>query len=123
MSEEEKKDLLLVVENGTGRQIIGEEMEWNDKTITLKNPLLILERVMQPQQQQQQTSGQQIILNISPIMHTFAIDTWEFKWSGVHKITDQKLKDTYGDFLTQIRASRSNISLSRSMPTPQLVQS
>lgn len=110
-----EKELLLIVEAGTGRQLIGERVDLDDKTVTLGNPLLILERVLPPQQGQRDDQ-QQIILNISPIMHTFVIDKWKFKWSGYHEVNDEKLKSTYEEFTAKVRASRSGIELSPAMP-------
>lgn len=115
MSEEQKEAvLLLVVEEGTGRQFVGELISKDEKVVSLRNPLLILERVLPAQQMQEQ---QQIILNISPLMHTFFIDTWTFKWSGYHEVKDEKLKSSYEKFNTQIRAARSNLSVA-SGPLP-----
>jgi hypothetical protein len=114
MSEEQKElDLYLAVEDGTGRQFIGQFVEKNDRTIKLRDPLLIVERVMPAQQMQEQ---QQIMLNISPLMHTFVINEWTFKWSGFHEVQDEKLKSTYEKFLTQMRAARSGLSVASAMP-------
>lgn len=107
MSEEQKDlELYLVVEDGTGRQLLGEFMSEKDGIIELKDPLLIVERVMQAQGNQQQ-----IMLNVSPIMHSFTITSWKFRWSGYHIVTDEKLKSTYEKFNTQIRAARSGLSV------------
>jgi len=117
MKKQESASLYLVVEEGTGRQFVGKLLEKNDRTCKLRDPLLIVERVMaQPNSQQQQ-----IAINISPIMHTFNIDTWEFKWSGFHEVTDERLISSYEKFGTQIRAARSGLSVAQQLPTTRVV--
>lgn len=117
MDKQENLNLYLMVEEGTGRQFIGKLVERNDAICKLDNPLLIVERVLQQAQNSQQS---QIALNISPIMHTFNIDTWEFKWSGCHKITDERLISSYEKYSTQIRAARSGLSVAQQVPTTKL---
>lgn len=107
------KDLYIVMDRG-GRYYVGyvERDAPDNRTILMRNPLLFTERVMPTQD----PSQQQIALNISPIMHTFGIDTWEFQWIGKHKVTDQKLIDAYEKFMDQIKASRLSVTPATVVP-------
>jgi len=125
MSEEKSQEqnqyenLYFFMEKGTGRQLIGLLLEEEGQCVNIKDPLMIMEQVMPPQANNE---SQRIALNIAPIMHTFNIDTWEFEYAGKHKVVDEKLISTYDKFRTQIRASRSGLTLAKTMPEIGLVK-
>lgn len=110
---EEGKDLYMYMDRG-GKYFIGYVVEESveNHTVIMKQVLIIKEHVMPGQTPDQQ----QIMLNLSPIMHTFNIDMWEFQWIGRHKATDPKLVNAHEKFWSQIRAARSNIAVSSAVP-------
>ena len=115
MLEEEEPKLVLVVDY-VGKQFIGEESARSQDEITLKNPVLFKEGVIQ-----NKDGSIQVQINVAPVLNSFHQDNLVVKWVNIGEVTDDKLKKLYEDTYLKIRAAKSGLVAAKEIPS-QLLQ-
>lgn len=108
-------NLVVVVDSG-GRQFIGKQIVVDDEIVELKDYLKYSEVPISNGMGNQA----QIQLQFAPPSHIFNISNIKIKWLSISSIDDEKLISAYDKFWTEIRASRSGISVAKNMPDKRM---
>jgi len=107
----EGKKILLVVDR-VGRQFIGESVEETDSSVTIKDPLMVIERVL-PSPDPNQS---QVQFNMAPVLQTFKVGNLKLKWISISQVDDEKFISAFDDILMKLRAARSGIETATHLP-------